>query len=440
MCPKNLLLLFIAPAVLVGCKASNSNPAESHNDIPENLVPNSPSFPTNNGVPTNTGKQPTTDPKEAPAVPNPDSHKTTLNPGSRYIPPQPTGPSVPAENPQAAPPKPGEQVASNFKIQLPNQSIEVEGVCKLTEEEAFCWKPSGEDNPDLAKELTSAVQAQSNSNSYGSNFQFKFMKKNRILILKTVTTPQKPGSPGNSFSAGLMNTYSSNGEFAEGWTNNYSIFNGSNSTGFDQTRTERQVLSGAFNKSTKTFPLRYQVTNYNPSQRTSVPVKKGTIELGGNVYEIESISDKPTNPGYMPPNYGPNAVKAKYTYFSIKAIKINDPYAVVTLSPADASGEAYGGLDKDGNPLTMAEANKRREEEQKKMMDAARAGKGYSSSMTYTNSYIQPITLDPSYMTSGSKMVRMMMMNVEPSKIKNFAVGIQHRTVFVFDKVKLDKN
>lgn len=325
-------------------------------------------------------------------------------------------------------------MASDFKIETPTQTIEVEGVCKLTEDEAVCWKPSGDRNEELAKELTNAVESQ--ANSYSNGFQFKFKKKNRILVLKTTTPPRKPGESGGSYNSGVMQQHGGGPEFMEGWTNNYSIFNGSSSTGFDQTRVERSVMTGAFNPQTKTFPLRYQITKYEQSPSSSIVAKKGTLEVGGNTYEIISMSDKAPSPGYQPPSYGPNSVKAKFTFVTIKPIKINDPYAVVTLSPADESGAPYGGLDSDGNPMSAAAASKKREEDQKKMMEAARTGKAYSGYQGFNGNYIQPMTLDPSNTGASFAMV----VNVEPSKLKKFAVNVQRRSVFVFDKVKLDPN
>ncbi|HLP00270.1 MAG TPA: hypothetical protein VK171_16855 [Fimbriimonas sp.] len=343
-------------------------------------------------------------------------------------------PSVPKENPLASPPKPGEQVASDFKIQTDTQIIEVEGVCKLTEDEAICWKPNGDSNDELAKELTSAIE--SNTNSYSNGFQFKFKKKNRILVLKTTTPPRKPGQEGGSYGGNLVHNYASGPDFMEGWTSNYSIFSGASSTSFDQTRVERSVMTGAFNPDTETFPLRYEMTKYERTPATSIPAKKGQIEVAGNTYEIVSMSDKSPQPGYAPPRFGPNVDKAKYTYLTIKPIKITDPYALVTLAPADDTGAPYGGLDANGNPISAAAAAKKREEDQKKMMEAAKAGKPYVGYQSIAPTYIQPIGLDP----RNTAKVLMMAVNVEPSKLKKFAVNVQHRTVYVFDKVKLDKN
>lgn len=430
MARRNILPLFVvALTVVVGCKKDALSSVPSNEpEKPSAGIPNSSTEPSpkrEQGVPTTPDSPVTSTGNPVPSSSSTVHSKSAVNPST---------PTVPKENPNASPPKPGEQVANDFKIQTQTQTIEIEGVCKLTEDDAVCWKPNGDSNEELAKELTAAIE--SRANSYSNGFQFKFKKKNRILVLKTTTPPMKPGQEGGSYGGGLMHQYSSGPEFAEGWTNNYSIFHGSSSTGFDQTRVERSVLTGAFNRETKTFPLRYEITKFERTPASSIVAKKGVFEVAGNTYEIVSMADKSSQPGYVQPNYGPNAVKVKYTYLTVKPIKITDPYAVVTLTPADDSGTPYGGLDANGNPISSAAANKKREEDQKKMMEAARAGKPYVGYQSIGPTYIQPMSLDPRSNAPSLTMA----VSVEPSKLKKFSVSVQHRTVYVFDNVKLDKN
>ncbi len=437
---KHLPIFILALGIVAGCKpaaqeSANSSPTPDPSIPPvaSNNTPTSPSTtPSSTNQPSATNQPRVATSAGVPGTTNSASfNQTRVNPSS---------PPVPRENPQAAPPKPGEQVVRDFKIQTPTQTVEVEGVCKLTEDEAICWKPSGQSNDDLAKELTNAIQ--SKTDSYGNSFQFRFKKKNRVLVLKTTTQPPKPGvAYDGGMNGSLMNQYFGGSEFSEGWTQGNSMFNGASSTGFDQARIERQVLTGAFNKETGSFPLRYQVTKYERNPQTSIPVKKGVFEAGGNTYEIVSISDKPSQPGYSEPSSGMNAPKQKFTYLTIKPVKINDPYSMVTLTPADDSGVPYGGLDENGNPISAADAAKKREEEQKKMMEASRSGQPYSGRSMMMNNYIRSAGLDPlSVGRQGESVPHMLSINVEPSKLKKFSVTVQHRTVYVFDKIKLDKN
>ncbi|MBS1701916.1 MAG: hypothetical protein JST12_09665 [Armatimonadetes bacterium] len=429
---KQLAGACLAAGIMIGCGQSPSS---------ENL----PAAPEPQVSPKTSSTNTPADQKSNPEPPKTaNATSPMVNPSLRgsgiptHAPSQPSAP--PRENPAAAPPKPGEQVAKDFKIEAGDRTVEVEGVCKLTEDEAMCWKPNGDRNDDLAKELTNAIQ--SRSDDYSSNFQFKFMKKNRILVLKTTTAPPQPGRQGFSGSFGLMNDYQHGPGFTEGWTQNYSFFNQSSSTGFDQSRIERQVLTGAFNKDTKTFPLRYQITSYSPSNqdKASIPFQKGPFTIDGNTYEIVSISDKGDR-GNPPMMRSGNQPPMKYSFIGLKVVKITNPYSVVNLMPADDSGQPYGGLDDKGNPITQAEAQKQRADDQKKMLEAQQSGKPYDYSRSMSNRYLLSLSLDPSYLSSGgANITRMMQINVEPSKIKKLVGAVNHRTIFVFDKIKLDRN
>jgi hypothetical protein len=397
-----------------------------------------------NHVPSNAGQTAPVSP--AGGVGNPDRRIQSRSlpvQNASMQPNQPnTPPEQPKENPAAAPPRQGEKVAENNKIEVGNRSVEVEGVCKLTEDSAVCWKPDGEKFEALATELTNAIK--SKSDNYSNNFQFKFMKKNRILVMKTVTKPMKAGSPMmGGYSLGLMNDYSGMSEGKEGWNNGNSAFSSSSGNGFDDTRTERQVLTGAFNKETKTFPLRYQYTT-SKMERKVIPFAKGQFTIEGNSYEIVSIGDKPEN---GQPNNGmymggmqPGMKPPKYTYVKINVVKITNPYTILNLSPADDSGTPYSGLNTKGEPISAAEMRKIQEEENKKMMEAQKSGKSYMYNGMGRNmgSYIQSINLDPSNGARAGSIIQAI--NVDTSKIKKLSVNVSTRTVFVFDKIKLDAN
>ena len=442
------LIVFTATlgSALTGCSKQASsdegqNVPETATNVPvvtpgaNNEVPPG-SVPPGATPPGQTSKIPTNTPTSPGAVYNPSSRST--NPSR----PNEVRSMPPRVNPNAGPPKAGEQVATDGKIQVEGKTIEIEGVCKLTEEEAICWRPNGDKNEALATELTNAIKAK--NDDYSSQFQFKFMKKNRILVLKTTTPPPKPGQgySGGSSSMMMDNMYGGPG-FVEGWNNNNSIFNQTSSTGFDQSRVERQVVSGAFNRETKTFPFRYQTTSYS-QERESIPFKKGQFTIDGNTFEITSISDK--SPGGTPTQYfgGQPQLPQKMTFITIKAVKITNPNLIANLTPADDSGTPYGGLDDKGNPISSTEFQKIQQEEQKKMMERSRTGGAYP--MHSMNRYMGSINLDMLRLSTmqnqgqggGNSFVQQV--NVEASKIKKFSVNKSTRTIYVFDKIKLDKD
>ena len=442
---KNIFGLVGALVVIVGCSkgVSDEEPVSGKSPAggPPMVKKVEPGPPATNS-PTQSSPKPTSPPVGAPPVVNRgnpstlpvESSRIPVNTGS--VPPRAT----PKENPAAAPPKPGEKIANNFKFEIGQKTVEVEGICKLTEDEAICWKPDGQKNEALATELTNAIK--SKSDSYSNTFQMKFLKKNRILVVKTTTKPMKAGTyGGGSYSLGLMNEYSGGMDMQEGWTNGNSAFSGSNGSNFDQTQIDRQVLSGSFSKETKVFPLRYQFTEGSTEGKV-IPFAKGQFTIDGNTYELVSVSDKPESgqPGRYMGSMPAGAKPPKYTYVKFQAIKITNPYTILSLVPADDSGKPYGGLNDKGDPITQEEQRKLQMEENKKMMEAQQSGKPYNYPAGRMNgmNYIQSVSLDPSnkYMNGAYHS----MFNVDGSKIKKLAIGVSKRTVFVFDKIRLDSN
>jgi hypothetical protein len=441
---KNALILVGIVIVLVGCsKGEAGGELQTQGGAPKSSSPN---VGTNDAVDPNS------------VVARPHSGSSSISPASqpeKRNPPatgrihsgprQFAAPEQPKDNPAAAPPHQGEKVAVDYRIEMGQRTVEIEGVCKLTEDEAVCWKPNGEKNETLATELTSAIKAK--TDTYSSTFQFKFLKKNRILVLKTTTKPIRSANGAQSYNYGLLNQYRGGSEAVEGWTTGNNTFGSSNGTGFDQTQVERQVLVGSFNKETKAFPLRYQFTSSIPDRKV-IPFTKGQFTFDGNSYEIVSISDKP-EPGSQPNNMymgsnRPGAKPQKMTYVKIQVVSISNPDTILNLVPADDTGLPYAGLNDKGEPISQAEMQKLRDEANRKMMEDQKAGRPYeySKTMRMTSNYIQQIMLDPgfSYGVAQSKGLFNVAINVEVSKIKKLSVTISNRTVFVFDKIKLDPN
>ena len=347
-------------------------------------------------------------------------------------------PEQPKENSSAAPPRQGEKVASDFRIEMGQRTVEVEGVCKLTEDSAVCWKPNGDKNESLATELTNAIKAK--TDNYSSNFQFKFLKKNRILVVKSTTKPDKPGTQSMNYGYGLMNDNGGGYNGVEGWAQANNAFSNSNSTGFDQTQVVRQVLTGSFNKETKTFPLRYQFTN-GTQEHQVIPFTKGEFTILGNTYEILSISAKPetgnSNQEMMRGGSGAiNGRNQKNTFIKIQVVKITNPNLILTLTPADDTGKPFAGQNDKGEPVTA--------EEMRKQQGDQKAGNTLNNPRrsNYIGIYIQSFTLDPSirYGSTEGPLFVNQSLNLEASKVKKLSVAISKRTVFVFDKIRLDAN
>jgi len=107
--------------------------------------------------------------------PKQDSKPTTV--GTVGVPSGSSGASARGMGMQRPPLPPADETA-NLQFDSGSSTVEVIGVCKVTEEGASCWKPDG--RPD--KELSSAMESQLHSNMGPTTFRFK--RKNRFVVVR----------------------------------------------------------------------------------------------------------------------------------------------------------------------------------------------------------------------------------------------------------------
>jgi hypothetical protein len=233
--------------------------------------------------------------------------------------------------------------AQNYKIVRNGVSLEIEGVCRITEDKVFCWSPSGKVLPSLSNEIERGL---SGSSSSSNRISIQYRKKNRILIFKKVTPP---GS--SNFVNGQTEYLSSQqSPFKEGWrSDNY--WPESQSTTFDQTTTTRQIVYGAFEEKTKVFPYRYVIQGQG-SKIERFPFKAGTvISAGGNSIEISAISDK------MPAGKTPHwsiyeNLPWEASFATIKVLSDKNLYQSMTIQALNDKSELIAYVDPKGKPLT----------------------------------------------------------------------------------------
>lgn len=331
----------------------------------------------------------------------------------------------------AAPPQENERVADNYQIEMGGRQVEIEGICKLSEEGLSCWKPNGDKNPELEADFVATMN--SRDDNYSNNFQFKFMKKNRVLILKSTVKPP-PSGQFSGIGYGLM--YENYSGAKEGWQSGGQYWRPRDASNPNDPQVERQMLVGSFKKDTKTFPLRYQFTE-STSERVIAPFTKTEFTAGGNTYEIVSITDKPTAGvgGYGGNPYPGNMKPPTYTYVGIKLVKVVNPNMLLYIFPADGNGKQYAGFDDKGNPVDSVQLQKIQIERQKKMKQDSKPGFPIGGRM-FPGNFIQPLSIDPS--ANYANGVFTGSFNVASSKIKKIAISVNKRTVFVFDKIQLD--
>jgi hypothetical protein len=105
------------------------------------------------------------------------------------------------------------------------------------------------------------------------------------------------------------------------------------------------------------------------------------------------------------------------------------------MSPADANGSAYVGKNDKGEPLNAQDFQKVQQEQQRKMMEESKNGRPYINN--WNNQYIGGIGLDPQQSGRSNHIGQF---NIELSKVKKLVLSVNRRTVYVFDKIKLDQN
>ena len=335
-------------------------------------------------------------------------------------------------NPNGAPPKPGEIIAKNYTLEFPGNTIEIHGVCKLDDADLVCWKPDGTKSKAVADEISEGMRK--TKVDFLRTFQFELGKHNRILLVRktiasgAVTSWQSPYHPspytGNSF---------------DNWNDRGMTITNPDSSLSKFPRTELSVLTGSFGSGITSFPLRYQSLKLIQTSIT-IPVKAGPFKVEGNEYRVESVSDSPTirNQFGFSGGRSSESTPTKKTYIKVRAIKIVDPDIVFSLHAASEKGVNFGGTDKNGEPISALEYMNQTLQQIKSDAEAQKTGKNPYSPDRW-NSWehsISPIHIDPrSEMRQGSFEESI---SLERGKIKTFAIYAQKRTIYIFDNIRLD--
>ncbi|MBS1701915.1 MAG: hypothetical protein JST12_09660 [Armatimonadetes bacterium] len=319
------------------------------------------------------------------------------------------------------------QTIKGYSLTVSNRTVEVEGICKVSEDSIECWKPDGTKDKAITEEFIKTCEG--NPNNPPPQAQFRFNRKNRILMLKAVTKAAKPGDL--PFSYGLV--YADGGPQSETWTSNtiFSSYNAS-ATG-DHEQVEHIYLCGSFDKTTETHPLQYQFTQLNTG-KSVIDFKKSTFEINGNKFEIMDILDNPSKPPTVTGGFGFNPQpNQKVTYLKIKPISLVDPSTIVQLSPANQKGEMYVTLDEKGHPLTAAEWQKRSQDQirQGKVIGGPQFGPGFGRRPISMQS-----ALDPTYMKPGTPVY--IRFDLDRKAIHKLVLTSNHRTIYNFDPIYLD--
>ncbi len=85
------------------------------------------------------------------------------------------------QSPSKPMPQPDEIVATPYRTPY-GDTVDVYGVCKVTEDSVACWKRDGSDNPELRKELLHQLEGSAPGHGQISTL---YGNKNRLVVLQT---------------------------------------------------------------------------------------------------------------------------------------------------------------------------------------------------------------------------------------------------------------
>lgn len=325
------------------------------------------------------------------------------------------------------PPQLGEHLVKNNKLEVGPNTIEIEGVCKLSEDSARCWKPDGSTHKSLSEKITTAIQhSREGSPRY---FNVALLKKRRILIVKQSIRDSNRSSYGYGQ---IFQDRLNSGGFNEGWQS-YSNTNFSASEqGFDGSSTNWSTIEGTFSSTRTEYPLRYAYLN-PPGKPITRPLEPGKFEVDGNVYEIVSKKDHVKSGKAIPhqyPTYGAIDFEAEpRTEVIFRVIAVTNPHSSIGIQPADAQGKAIQYSDENDGEISP-------EQYDKWVSDYYSLPQGTPKPKCPYHP-VGSFNFDPKDY-SPSPPDQTMYFYLGKDKCVNMSIHFTKRDIYVFDKIKLD--
>jgi len=311
--------------------------------------------------------------------------------------PRPYATNMPPARPPTDAPRSDETVSGIYKASDGN-IVEVEGVCKITEDSIVCWKPDGRPNEELAKKIKEGMEKSRPSGySPSQSFSLQYGKKNRLVVLKLT-------QPVNATGAHLdVRSIGSDSQGGGGYFN--AMLSPSHVAGPNQPYIHFESRMIAENPSEKAATA--HLNFFRPIQESvRIVAKAGTsATFGGENFTIARIDKgSPQNlSGGQPETIWTVTVRSDHN----GARGVN-----IALVPLDASGQRIDYIDADGNPVTR-EVYDREMQQRRETMGRS----GYSAS---TPPKYQPATL---YGISRQPYQTDFMFRINPAKVSKFAIS-----------------
>jgi len=342
--------------------------------------------------------------------------------GGGNMPPQPgmsarsAMPNMPAAN----------VTVSDSKYAVGNSSIEVDGVCKVTEDTVACWKADGSKNKDLEERIEKSVS--DTTHGFGGRFTVAYKKKNRVIVFKNTSAYGGSGGASIYISSVGENPYGG-GDFGG--------FNlQTDSAPGQPVNTRYECRSVAAEPGAKTTKARLQSTEIVVSGLLVQNKKGASVSHESAKVTVESTAKGNALRGPMPGPMsggmgGPMGGQPQNVWTVTFKVSGASPELHFSCGAADSQGRPIQWVDKSGKPVSQEEFSKWSQENNRIQSEAARAGKrlpppqqkyfmaqgGYSSS-------------------SGSQLT--MITQIDPKYISKFIVGATKTKTIDLTKIPLD--
>lgn len=165
-------------------------------------------------------------------------------------------------------------------------TVEIAGVCRVTEDSISCWSPDGSKNKDLEKRVEDALTNRTRFG--GQNLSFAYKKKNRVVIVKTVWPPMGNGMGGG---VNLMSI----GSPSNGYSGGFQLNDFSRPVAYDprQPRESYEARTVSVDPNVDVTSAYFNVTETSPKEGTLELHKGAKCTIEDASLTVESISKGP---------------------------------------------------------------------------------------------------------------------------------------------------
>lgn len=313
--------------------------------------------------------------------------------------------------------QPWEHRFRGYSFTVADRQIELEGVCKFSEDGMVCWKADGSPNRGLAERLNGQLQYMT--------FPMTYHKKYRMLYFKC----KFPASLRPDFDTPSDGYMIKSIEYDSGWHGSAQNLVLGEVVG-EGLKTLFGAASGQFEFKENEAIFHYRF-NAVPGEPTVVKLEPGRFEVDGNTFEIVSIANHPerTTPltQYEIVNQQVLAKPPK-TDIVIRSVRIKNPHSLFTASLADKAGEAINMIDENDDPVS--------DEQYQAMIVKANS----RPNEPFRNPPVRDagkFAYRP-YLTKSKNSTIVANFNVEKSKCKRLLILPYTGQEYVFEHIKLD--